>query len=87
VSGVLLVPWSGVLIEQLHGQANKRSFSSSWVGLDVLKAVCCLCRPRSAAGFADGGPVRIVQALIRLRDEDLRDGVVAVVQVKPRFRW
>ena len=29
MSGVLLVPWSGVLIEQLHGQANKRSFSSS----------------------------------------------------------
>jgi hypothetical protein len=26
VPGVLLVPWSGVLIEQLHGQANKRSF-------------------------------------------------------------
>jgi hypothetical protein len=47
-------------------------FTSGW---------CCLCRPRSAAGFPDGGPVRIVQALIRLRDEDLRAGVVAVVQV------
>src|ERR1700685_2310122 len=42
VCGVLLVPWSGVLIEQLHGQADKRSFSSSWVGLDVLEAVCLL---------------------------------------------
>jgi hypothetical protein len=42
VYGVLLVPWSGVLIQQLHGQADKRSFSSSWVGLDVLEAVCLL---------------------------------------------
>ena len=40
--GVLLVPWTGVLIEQLHGQAGKRSFESSWVGLDVLEAVCLL---------------------------------------------
>lgn len=37
VCGVLLVPWIWVLIEQLHGQAGKRSFSSSWVGLDVLE--------------------------------------------------
>jgi hypothetical protein len=36
VCGVLLVPWSGVLIEQLPGQADKRSFSSSWVGLGRL---------------------------------------------------
>jgi hypothetical protein len=36
------VPWTGVLIEQLHGQAGKRSFGSSWVGLDVLEAVCLL---------------------------------------------
>jgi hypothetical protein len=42
VCGVLLVPWVGVLIEQLHGQAGKRSFDSSWVGLDVLEAVCLL---------------------------------------------
>jgi hypothetical protein len=42
VCGVLLVPWVAVLIEQLHGQAGKRSFSSSWVGLDVLEAVCLL---------------------------------------------
>lgn len=42
VCGVLLVPWIGVLIEQLHGQAGKRSFDSSWVGLDVLEAVCLL---------------------------------------------
>jgi len=42
VCGVLLVPWIGVLIEQLHGQAGKRSFNSSWVGLDVLEAVCLL---------------------------------------------
>lgn len=40
--GVLLVPWIGVLIEQLHGQAGKRSFSSSWVGLDVIETVCLL---------------------------------------------
>ena len=40
--GVLLVPWIGVLIEQLHGQAGKRSFNSSWVGLDVLEAACLL---------------------------------------------
>ena len=42
VCGVLLVPWTGVLIEQLHGQAGKRSFSSSWVGFDVLEAICLL---------------------------------------------
>lgn len=42
VCGVLLVPWIGVLIVQLHGQAGKRSFSSSWVGLDILEAVCLL---------------------------------------------
>jgi hypothetical protein len=42
VCGALLVPWTGILIEQLHGQAGKRSFSSSWVGLDVLEAVCLL---------------------------------------------
>jgi hypothetical protein len=42
VSGVLLVPWIVVLIEQLHGQAGKRSFSSSWIGLDVLEAACLL---------------------------------------------
>jgi hypothetical protein len=40
--GVLLVPWIGVLIEQLHGQAGKRSFNSSWVGLDVIETVCLL---------------------------------------------
>jgi hypothetical protein len=40
--GVLLVPWIGVLIEQLHGQAGKRSFNSSWVGFDVLEAACLL---------------------------------------------
>ena len=42
VCGVLLVPWTGFMLEQLHGQAGKRSFSSSWVGLDVLEAVCLL---------------------------------------------
>jgi hypothetical protein len=42
VCAVLLVPWIGLLIEQLHGQAGKRSFGSSWVGLDVLEAVCLL---------------------------------------------
>ena len=42
VCGVLLLPWIGVLIEQLHGQAGKRSFGSSWVGLDILEAACLL---------------------------------------------
>ena len=42
VCGVLLVPWIGLLIEQLHGQAGKRSLDSSWVELDVLEAVCLL---------------------------------------------
>jgi hypothetical protein len=42
VCGVLLVPWTVVLIAQLHGQAGKRSFDSSWVGLDLLEAVCLL---------------------------------------------
>jgi uncharacterized membrane protein len=42
VCGVLLVPWIWVLIEELHGQAGKRSFDSSWVGLDFLEAVCLL---------------------------------------------
>jgi len=40
--GILLVPWTGVLIEQLHGQAGKRSFDSSWVWLDLLEAICLL---------------------------------------------
>ena len=40
--GVLLLPWIWVLIEQLHGQAAKRSFDSSWVGLDILEACCLL---------------------------------------------
>jgi hypothetical protein len=26
VCGILLVPWIGLLIEQLHGQAGQRSF-------------------------------------------------------------
>jgi len=38
----VLVPWIWVLIEQLHGHAGQRSFNSSWVGLDVLEAVCLL---------------------------------------------
>jgi len=42
ICGVVLVPWIGVLIEQLHGHAGQRSFNSSWVGLDVLEAVCLL---------------------------------------------
>jgi hypothetical protein len=42
VCGVLLIFWIGVLIEQLHGQAGKRSFNSSWVGLDILESVCLL---------------------------------------------
>jgi hypothetical protein len=36
------MPWVWVLIEQLNGQAGKRSFESSWVGLDVLETVCLL---------------------------------------------
>ena len=39
--GLLLIPWIGVLIWQQHGDAAKRSFGSSWIGLDVLEA-CCL---------------------------------------------
>jgi len=42
ICGVLLVPWIGVLVEQLHGRAGKRSFDASWVGLDVLEAACLL---------------------------------------------
>jgi hypothetical protein len=42
VCGMLLVPWIGALLEQLHGRAGKRSFNSSWVGLDLLEAVCLL---------------------------------------------
>jgi hypothetical protein len=30
--GVALVPWTGVLIGQLHGRAGQRGFGSSWVG-------------------------------------------------------
>jgi hypothetical protein len=40
--GVLLLPWIWFLIVQLHGQAGKRSFSASWVGLDILEAICLL---------------------------------------------
>ena len=42
ICGVLLLPWTGVLVEQLHGHAGARSFAASWVGLDVLEAVCLL---------------------------------------------
>jgi len=42
VCGALLVPWIWILIQQLHGHAGKRSFESSWVGLDVIEAVCLL---------------------------------------------
>ena len=36
------MPWIGLLIYQLHGQAGKRSFDSSWIGLDALEAICLL---------------------------------------------
>lgn len=36
------MPWIAVLILQLHGQAGRRSFGSSWVGLDVLESACLL---------------------------------------------
>jgi len=49
VSGVLLVPWVGVLIAQLHGRAGTRSFASSWVWLDVLEAACLLTVARLLA--------------------------------------
>ena len=59
VCGVLLVPWIGVRIAQLHGYAGKRSFDSSWVGLDVLEAVCLFtvarllsCRHRATSPVA-----------------------------------
>ena len=42
ICGVLLVPWVGLLVEQLHGHAGQRSFHASWVGLDVLEAACLL---------------------------------------------
>ena len=42
ICGVLLLPWTGVLVERLHGHAGARSFAASWVGLDVLEAVCLL---------------------------------------------
>ncbi len=42
VCGLLLAPWIGVLIWQAHGTAGKRSFDSSWIGLDVLEAACLL---------------------------------------------
>jgi hypothetical protein len=42
ICGVLLVPWIGVVVKQLHGHAGERSFSASWVGLDLLEAVCLL---------------------------------------------
>jgi hypothetical protein len=38
---VFLVPWIGVLMAQLHGQAGKRSFASSWIGLEVME-ICGL---------------------------------------------
>src|SRR6185437_5008060 len=42
VCGVVLLPWIWLLIVQLHGQAGKRSFSASWVGLDIMEAGCLL---------------------------------------------
>ena len=42
VCGVLLGPWIGLMIWQLHGQAGQRSFRSSWAGLDILEAICLL---------------------------------------------
>jgi hypothetical protein len=38
---VFLMPWIGVLMAQLHGQAGKRSFASSWIGLDIME-ICGL---------------------------------------------
>jgi hypothetical protein len=65
VCGVLLVPWIWVLIEQLHGQAGKRSFDSSWVGLDVLEAVCLLAVARLVArGHRLTSPVAAATAAI-----------------------
>jgi hypothetical protein len=39
VCGILLVPWTGLMIWQLHGEAGTRSFKSSWVGLDVIETI------------------------------------------------
>lgn len=47
--GILLIPWIAVLIHELHGQAGRRSFNSSWVGLDVLEAACLLSVARLIA--------------------------------------
>jgi len=35
ICGVLLLPWTAVLVEQLHGHAGQRSFDSCWVGLPL----------------------------------------------------
>ena len=67
--GVLLLPWIWVLIEQLHGQAGKRSFDSSWVGLDVLEAVCLLAVARLVArGHRLTSPVAAATAAILCMD-------------------
>ena len=69
MSGVVLVPWIWVLIEQLHGQAGKRSFDSSWVGLDVLEAVCLLAVARLVArGHRLTSPVAAATAAVLCMD-------------------
>lgn len=69
VCGVLLVPWVWVLIEQLHGQAGKRSFDSSWVGLDILEAACLLTVARLLSrGHRATSPVAAATAAILCMD-------------------
>ena len=43
------MPWIAILVDQLHGQAVKRSLDASWVGLDLLEAVCLLTVARLLA--------------------------------------
>ena len=64
-----LAPWIGVLMAQLHGQAGKRSFASSWIGLDVME-ICgllltaVLLRRRARAA----SPVAAATAMLLVAD-------------------
>lgn len=66
---VFLVPWIGVLMAQLHGQAGKRSFASSWIGLDIME-ICgllltaVLLRRRARAA----SPVAAATAMLLVAD-------------------
>ena len=79
VCGILLLPWIGLMIWQLHGQAGKRGFSSAWVGLDLIEvagllAVAFLARAR--LGRTAPGPVRDLTRVLPGRDQRLNEGSV-----------